>query len=387
MRVLKKRWMGLVFLGVAVLWAGWAAAADRGQFSTEPKTDQGRKWRLGYYEGGEYADYQKNLISTVRGLMELGWIQTVDIPVQKEKQTRELWAWLSDNASSAYLEFAGDGHYCADWDKEKRREVAAGLVERLKSKKDLDLMIAMGTWAGQDLAVPDHRTPVIVQSTSDPISAGIIKSVEDSGFDHVMARVDAFRYERQIRVFHDIIGFDKLGVAYKNDETGKSYAAIDRIEKVAREKGFELVSCHLTPDLAIEQEEAEVRKCFEELSGKAGAVYVAATKGINKKTIPELVRIMNAHKIPTFSQSGSEEVKQGILLSIAVADYKYVGQFYARSIAKIFNGAKPGQLDQVFEDPPKIAINLKTAELIGYDPPVDVLGTADEIYQDIVQPE
>jgi len=247
--------------------------------------------------------------------------------------------------------------------------------------------LTLGTWAGQDLANTNHQTPVIVESTSDPISAGIVKGIEDSGFDHVIARVDSFRYERQIRVFHDIIGFKKLGVVYKNDETGRSYAAIDRIEKIAKEKGFEIVSCHLTPDLSLEQEEEEVKKCFVQLSKTSGAVYITATKGINKKTIPELVKIMNAEKIPTFSQSGSEEVKLGFLLSIAVADYKYVGQFYAGSIAKILNGAKPRQLDQVFEDPPKIAINLKTAELIGYDPPVDVLGTADEIYQDIIKPE
>jgi hypothetical protein len=43
-------------------------------------------------------------------------------------------------------------------------------------------------------------------------------------------------------------------------------------------------------------------------------------------------------------------------------------------------------LDQVFEEPKKISINLKTAVAIGYDPPVDVLGAADEIFEDIESP-
>ena len=43
-------------------------------------------------------------------------------------------------------------------------------------------------------------------------------------------------------------------------------------------------------------------------------------------------------------------------------------------------------LEQLFEEPPKIAINLKTAELIGFDPPVDILLAADEIFQDIETP-
>ena len=52
----------------------------------------------------------------------------------------------------------------------------------------------------------------------------------------------------------------------------------------------------------------------------------------------------------------------------------------------MFNGAFPNQLHQLFEEPPKIAINLKTAELIGFNPPVVLLGAADEIFQSIAQP-
>ena len=73
-------------------------------------------------------------------------------------------------------------------------------------------------------------------------------------------------------------------------------------------------------------------------------------------------------------------------MSISQAGFKYVGRFHAETFAKVFNGAKPRQLDQVFEDPPKIAINIKTAEIIGFDPPVDVLGAADEIFEEIEKP-
>jgi len=40
----------------------------------------------------------------------------------------------------------------------------------------------------------------------------------------------------------------------------------------------------------------------------------------------------------------------------------------------------------VFEAPPKIAINLRTAEIIGYNAPVDVMLAADEIFHDIETP-
>lgn len=56
------------------------------------------------------------------------------------------------------------------------------------------------------------------------------------------------------------------------------------------------------------------------------------------------------------------------------------------TIAKILNGAKPRHLTQIFLNPPKIAINLKTAQLIGYDPSVDIVGAADEIFTEIAAP-
>jgi ABC-type uncharacterized transport system substrate-binding protein len=100
-----------------------------------------------------------------------------------------------------------------------------------------------------------------------------------------------------------------------------------------------------------------------------------------------LVDVANSHRIPTFSQSGSEEVKWGILACLSQAGFKYVGQFHAETFAKVFNGAMPRDLDQIFEEPKKIAINLKTAVAIGYDPTVEVLGAADEIYEEIESPD
>lgn len=361
-----------------------AVAADKGDFSTAPKTNNGKKWRIGYYEGGEYLDYQRTFVATISALMDLGWIEKAEIPPQDGVQTKGLWTWLGEKAKSDYLEFPSDAYYSANWDDQERAKVVPEIIDRLNQKNDINLMIAMGTWAGKDIANNKHKTPTVVLSTSDPIGAGIIKSAEDSGYANVHARVDPTRYERQIQVFHDIIGFNKLGIMYEDTEDGRVYAALGKVEKVAKERGFEVVVCHTIDDVPdIKKAEESVMKCAEELAGKVDAIYVTAQNGVNPNTIPKLVEIFNAQRIPTFSQASSDEVKQGILLSISQASFKFDGRFHAETIAKIFNGAKPGDLDQVYESPPKIAINLATASIIGYDPPVDVLGAADEIYQDI----
>ncbi len=377
----------LLCLGLFLSWAGAGFAGEQ-EFKVDPVLNDGKKWRIGYYEGGAYINYQKQLTETVKGLMQLGWLETAELPKLSGEETEFLWKWLATEAKSDYVEFVGDAHYSAFWESDKRSKVEDEIVSRLNHQKDIDLMIAMGTWAGKGLANYRHRVNTLVFSTSNPISSGIIKSVEDSGFDHVHVRVDPKRNERQLLVFHEMIGFEKLGVIYEDSIAGRSYAAIDTIEALSRSHDFEIVRCHTQSDTSdIELAEKGVIDCFKKLVKKADAIYVTQQGGVNSRSIPTLVEIANRHKIPTFSQSGSREVRYGILASLSRAGYKYVGRFHAETIAKVLNGALPNQLNQLFEEPPKIALNLKTAELIGFDPPIVLLGATDEFFDEIVVAE
>jgi ABC-type uncharacterized transport system substrate-binding protein len=362
-------------------------SADLPDFASSPRTNNGQKWRIGYYEGGEYIDYQKIFGETVKGLMKLGWIKEMNLPPQKGEETKQLWNWLATEAESKYLQFVKNAHYSANWDDKLREQTAAAVIKRLNRTRDIDLIIAMGTWAGQDLATNSHSTPTEVISASDPVASGIIKSVDDSGYDHVHAQIDPYRYERQLRVFHEMVGFKKMGICYEDTEAGRSYAAIDKVEKIAKERGFEIVRAFTKSDVADSKlAEESVKQAFRELAKRSDAIYVTVQGGVNYNSIPELVRISNTNQIPTFSQSGSEEVKYGFMASLSQAGFRYIGEFHADIIAKILNGAKPRQLPQLFEEPPKIAINLKSAEVIGFNPPVDILLAADEIFQEIQAP-
>lgn len=370
---------------------GSTLAADKGNFSTKPTTNKGKKWRIGYFEGGEFINYQKTLIATVKGLMAIGWMEKAQIPSQENIQAEKLWEWLALNATSEYIDFVPDAYYNGKWDAATIGKMSAQIINRLNIKADIDMMIAMGTRPGQRLANDQHHTPTIVLSTSDPVGSGIIKSIEDSGLDHVHARVDPLRYERQIRIFYNIFKFKKLGVAYDNNRAGKTYAAIDKIEKVANETGFEITHCHTKAkdefeSLSLPEKEERFKQCFHELSEKADAIYVTIHTGVNANSIPDLVETIIDHRLPTFAQEGAEKVKYGFLMSVSQTNFNDVGRFHAETFAKIFNGAKPRELDQVFEDPTSIAINMKTAQRIGYDPPIDVIAIADEIYHDIEKP-
>ena len=59
-----------------------------------PTTNQGKKWRVGYLEGGTYINYSKTLVATIENLMKLGWIESAEVPKPENYQTEIIWDWL-----------------------------------------------------------------------------------------------------------------------------------------------------------------------------------------------------------------------------------------------------------------------------------------------------
>ena len=367
----------LLVLSALAAWAG-----ETGHDAPAPRAD-GRKWRLGYLEGGPSPEYVQNLRALVQALAERGWLERAELPALPDPEDGlGLWRWLAANARGCCLEFAPDACYSSNWDDGKRVQTRQAVVSRLSDRRDVDVMIAMGTWAGQDLAALGAPVPTIVGSTSDPVGSGIIKSAQDSGLDNLFARVQPDRYQRQVQLFHQIVPFKTLGLVYEDSPEGRTYAAVPAVEQVARQDNFKIVSCN-APATNIDSAQATLNavNCYRKLSTQVDAMYVTAQRGLTPPAVKQVADILRQAQVPSFAMLGSDQVRAGLLMSLAQASHSYVGLFYAETIARIFNGAKPRQLSQIWVDPAKIAINLATARAIGFDPPVDILLAADEVYQ------
>lgn len=382
----------LLILLVPLLLSIPAADLQAGEAKPElvaPTTNQGRKWRIGYVEAGPYQDYQAFLKAMLDGLSELGWLERkVYPPSLDEKETRTLWAWLATEARSGYLEFVADGYWSAGWDQEIRRQNKEAILARLNDKKDLDLMLVFGTKAGLDMVNDRHAVPAMVISASDPVEAGMVKSAEDSGFDHIHVTVEPNKYERQLYLFHEIVKFKKLGLAFDDSPTGRSYAALEYVKKVAADRGFQVLECHtLAANCTQQESEDSVAACCEKLAPQVDAFYITIQRGVTLESLPRMLQPLFKSRVATFAQSTSQEVKHGALLSLAQEDYQNIGRFEAKTLARILNGEKPRRLPQVFEDTQEIAVNLEAARRIGFRFPVDVLAGAKEVYETIASAE
>lgn len=364
----------------AGLFLSWRKDGEAGHPPFTPE----KRWRVGYYEGGAAMEYPLHLRALIRGLVESGYIEPMDLPiVHGATDSRDLWDCLF-HANSAYIEFVTDAFWTADWDEAKRARNQRDCLHRLTRTGDIDLMLAMGTWAGQDLATDVHSTPTMVLACSDPVRSGIVRDPRRSGLSHVHAKCDPSRYIRQVRAFHNLTGFKRLGVVYEDSFEGPIYSNLAELNLVAAERGFEVVAMAVKEQgLSDEACMREVMACYRQLAPQIDAFWVAPNRGEDPGFMPRILEPLLDAAIPTWSQLGTMHVRRGVLMSISERNYEDVGRFHAGVIGRILRGEAPGSIGQIFEDPKAIAINLATARKIGYQIPIGMVAVADEVFSSI----
>jgi ABC-type uncharacterized transport system substrate-binding protein len=373
----------LLAIGLGIIWL--AAAINPAGAAENPGPQSGEKaWRVIYVEGGPYRDYHQIFLGLLQGLYELNLLSELPPPEEEGiEDSSLLWQWLAEKSPGLGLEFPADGFYSAAWDPGRLAEYKEEILSRARAG-EVDLILAFGTAAGLATINDEHRVPTLSISVTDPVGAGLSLSAEDSGRDHVHAQVVFGAIEYQLAMFHNIFGFQTLGLPYDSTSDGRRSMGIPTVEKIAAERGITIVPC--LAELEIEDFEESARNlkdCLDFLAPRSEAIYLPINNGLQPEHMASLLEPIIAHQRPSFSQTGPEDTRLGVLLSMGETDFINSGRFEAEALKKILNGATPRSLNQLYLPPLTMALNLKMARLIGWNPPFEVLAAMDELYNKV----
>ncbi len=318
-------------------------------------------YRIGYLESDPYWIFSYELAAIKEALTEMGWGNKIEFP------------------SDAYFSPGRE---------EEKKPLWLQRAKELMARKDIDLIISAGTDATSVILEANNgKTPIVGIAVSDPIKSNFVLNPTDSGVDNFTVRIVMDRFRRMFEIFHEVVGFKKLGLIYWNTENGKKYTNLEEAHLVAKERNFEVVEYNKVSETG---KAGDCLKGLEELvSQDIDAFYIPALNCFDWKTsdVKMLLDYLNQNKIPTFARNGTRDVKAGALMGFSSVDFSGRGKFVADKIVKILQGEKPRSLAMVDNAIPKISINLFVAQQIGFNPAFDFLAVSDELFQEITLPE
>lgn len=348
--------------------------------STKP---DGSKYRIAYVDYDEYLPASQQLYYILNGLKNMGWITCKEFPFSAaDMSTKEMVYELAKMDLGEYLEFDDEAFYYLGYD--EKEQVKKSLYKHTEEDKDIDLVITFGTGAGKFVRDLNLSVPMVSFSATDPVASGIIESsTEGSGNDMVWAQVEPSMPLRQLKYYHSIKPFQKLGVIVYGDET---ISGVPDIERASQEVGFELIKYNIAETERKTKEEKEayynlVKQEFVKMRQEGIDAFFLTVDLINDmEVLPDIIKIMHDKQIPVYVMDDANTVENGALMLIATYDFENVGYFIADAIAQILNGAVAGDLPCAYTSSPYICFNYDVAKEIGYPLDFKFLISCDEIY-------
>ena len=342
-----------------------------------------RQWRVGYYESGPVPLFNNILKNFVEQLSLDGYFPNIDDKVFDACDSRNTWDALS-NTDNGIVKFVKNAYWTNVWTEDDSK-LPRVRIEREINKYRLDAVIIMGTLAAQR-AVGEDSIVFLVMGASNVYESGIVKGPVYSGYPNVFATLNPYKYKQQLKTFHAIVDFKRLGIVYRDDSRGRSYAAVNDVEEMAKELGFELSVCFSDPEERSEIASVkDLWECYDHLSKRVDAMYITEHGALlNHNYALQLAEPFLRNGVPTLVQEDPALVQHGFLMAVAPENTcKSEGVFAAKKFEKIIDGETPGDLDMRFREDTVLYINTKVAEIIGFKVPDSILVISDKVYREI----
>jgi putative tryptophan/tyrosine transport system substrate-binding protein len=249
--------------------------------------------------------------------------------------------------------------------------IAQSIVNKFISD-NVDLIFAITTPTAQICAneVKGKNIPLVFGAVTDPISAGLVSSLEKPG-GNITGTSDKWPISEQFKLLIKLVpNVKKIGVIYNPGEVNSEVTLKD-VEKVCKDYNLNLIKVTVSNT-------SEVYAAAKSLVGRIDAFYISADNTVIT-AIDSVIKISENYKIPLMP-GVSSGVEQGGFGTLG-PDYFDVGVASAHIVDRIIKGEQPGNIPVGTANKYEYYFNLKSAKATGIIIPDSLLDKASKIYK------
>lgn len=243
-------------------------------------------------------------------------------------------------------------------------------IARKQAAERPNLIMAVGTPSVQAAKRATSDIPIIFGAMTDPVSAGLVKSMEAPG-GNATGTSDVGPYDEQLKLIRDLFPEARVIGVIRNPGEANSVASMKIIDNSLPKWKFLKIEAPVANT-------SEVLPAAQSLVGRCDVFYMPADNTV-LSALDAVVNVARAKKIPLFvGDEGS--VKMGAVATIGI-DYLELGRVTGEIAIKVLEGTPPGAIPVAFGTANRLIVNLEAASQQGVNFPSALLEKAKVIKQ------
>lgn len=254
-------------------------------------------------------------------------------------------------------------------------------VDRLLADPQVNIVLALGTVASQEVSQRTHLTkPVIAPFVIDPLLQKLPRDGNKSGVKNLNYLYSPESFDHSLQVFHQVAQFSHLAILVNpliKERLPTDKLLSGTLSQSLPVKKISLIS--VTPP---------VSSILNAIPKEVDAVMLTPLLELSESELTTLAQGLVARQIPSFSLVGRDEVDKGIMMSLMPpSDIYRMARRIALNVQRILLKEDAGQLETSFRQSEQLSINVATARAIEIWPSWSVLTEADLVHDEVTNPD
>lgn len=246
----------------------------------------------------------------------------------------------------------------ANQSKDKLKTIIDGL-----DQSQYDLFYVFGTMAAQVALEKIKEKPVIFNVVQRPVEAKLVKGWESSG-NNSTGVSNIVSMESAFKTLSLVMNIRKLAFIYYEKDPAPKFQKAE-VESVRKKFGFKVI------DVPVHDLEAIPAALKKIVSARVDAVMFPSDSFI-KANAGKIMAVINQYRIPSVVIIPEMVKENGALIALG-PDYQKLGEMAGISALEILKGKKPSDIPIKKVQNLNISVNLKTADKLGINLPIQLL--------------